>query len=130
MIEPTGYAVAGRWFGVSASTQHVGVWRKAWQVIRELFLGLITLGLTWGEFDPPRRCVVAVFRRDTGQIMAEFNYTHLSEASMHVPALWERLQTENVFDFCRELGIQFDAVKGGGQDQPQNSDDVWSETRR
>ncbi len=109
-------SVAGAWFAVRAEVQRFGLIRQIVAVVSELLLGVfVTMGLTWAEFDPRRFCDVHVIRREEGDSVCVFRYTHLAEGSAHAFEIARRLRELNAFDFCRELGIPMERVAGPGQ---------------
>jgi hypothetical protein len=129
MAESKAPSVAGRWFGLRAEYEAAGRWKSTWYVVRELCLGFLTAGLFLGEFDPKRRCAVFVFRRDTGRVVAQFDFSHLAEASTHVSALANRLADLQVYDFCRQIGVSPDEVHGAGIDADPRAEAVWVAVR-
>lgn len=114
-MEPTSTSIAARWFGVRAEFEEVDGWRNFINAIKQFGLGLVTLGLSSGTFDPKRFCDVIIFRLDTGTDVAMFRYNTLEPADLHVSSLVERLAGLHVHDFCRELGIPIDATEGSGR---------------
>ena len=62
------------------------------------FGGLVTMGLTMGEYDPKSSCKVVVVRRDTGEEVLSFAYDSVGAATGHVASLRSRLEVEHVFD--------------------------------
>lgn len=111
-VEPA--SAAGRWFAVRAEYERIGRARMAWLAAKAWVVGLVTWGLTLGDFDPKRFCDVLVIRHDTGAVIASYDYEHLSAASAHVDRLRTRLDSVHVFDFCRDLGISTEEVVGPG----------------
>lgn len=117
-VDPGG--LAGRWFGVRAEYVRPPVLIRIRQSISWFFGGVLTLGLTMGDYDPKRSCSVIVLRRDTGGEVARFSYESLGDATGHVASLRSRLEATHVFDFCRELGIPTAAVAGAGSEEPSS----------
>ena len=120
-----GPSVAGRWFEVRAEYQRFGPLSTSLSVVRELLLALATFGLFLGEWDPKRFCDVLVVRRDNGETVAKFSYRRLGGASLQVESFGERLETQPIFDFCRELGIPMSDVEGGGREPDQTRRVTW-----
>jgi hypothetical protein len=121
---------AERWFSVRIEYERFGILKAMSRTIRELFIALFTLGLLLGEWDPKRFCDVLVVRNDTGEVVASFSYDHLGEADTHVRVLREELETKQVFDFCRTLGVGIDAVVGVGTDRTAHTGVEWTQIWR
>ena len=118
-------ATAARWFGVRGEFELVSRRRMAMLTARASLLYLASWGVLAGDFDPKRFCDVIVFRRDTGDRVASFRYTHLGAATDHLTDLRARLLSTHVFDFCRELGLSIGLVEGPGQDRELDPSDPW-----
>lgn len=118
---------AARWFTVAAEFERVAGWNMAWRYVKEVFIGLASMGLTLGDVDPKRFCDVRVLRRDTGECVAHYSYEHLGEAHTHVTSLTSRLEDTHVFDFCRDLGIPIHHVVGEGCTDPVDRESIWIE---
>ncbi|GAA1503014.1 hypothetical protein [Nocardioides humi] len=118
-------SVAARWFGVRAEYEEHAGGQTAWDVVKHVLLGVVTLGLTFVDYDPRRRCNVLVVRHDDGTAVAGYDHSTVGDATLHVSSLLERLDTLHVFDFCRELGIPVDAVVGEGRGQDGPSAATW-----
>jgi len=87
-----------------------------WRMAREFLGGLVTAMTVVGD-DLKIFCDVIVFRRDTGSAVATFPHDYLGEAKAHVESLQERLESTQVFDLCRDLGISIDVIEGEGESQ-------------
>ncbi|MFL6109613.1 MAG: hypothetical protein ACJ72L_21820 [Marmoricola sp.] len=93
--------------------ERVGRVRMVWRMVREFLVDLVTMSWVQGD-DLKVFSDVVVFRRDTGGTVAAYPYDYLGEAKTHVESLLERLESTQIFDFCRDLGISIDAIAGEG----------------
>jgi hypothetical protein len=109
--------VAGRWFGVRAELERVGIARRMWRGFLQVVLSVVTVGISLDEWSPKRLTDVVVYRHDTGETVVRYRYRYLGPATAHVQSLLARLGKTHVFDFCRELGIDIGQVVGEGADE-------------
>lgn len=121
---------AGHWFDVRGEYQKLGRRRMGFAVIREILLRFVTFGFGVGELDPKRFCDVIVLRRDNGDVVAMYSYDRSGDASAHLESLQHRLVDQDVYDFCRELGIATDLVEGPGSDDKVDQDIAWVDISR
>jgi hypothetical protein len=119
--------LAGRWFGLRAEYEPLGKIRAGFRIARQLAFDALTFGIGSGDLDPKRSCEVLVYRLDDKSVIARYSYSHLGDATNHVRDLHERLNTEQVYDFCRDLNISPGMVAGPGIDFCLDPEDIWIE---
>lgn len=114
--EPTGpdEASAGRWFAIQISYARFTGWRRVTFAVRSLFAFVISLGLGVDEFQHPG--TIRIVRRRDGLVLTEIDHHLPSELEAHAGSLRERLVSEDVAEFCRDLGISPEHVTGAGED--------------
>ena len=82
--------------------------------MRSLFSFVVSLGLGVDEFQHPG--TIRIVRRRDGLVLTEIDHHLPSELEAHAGSLRERLVSEDVAEFCRDLGISPEHVTGAGED--------------
>lgn len=118
-------SVAGRWFAVRVEFEKHDGGRKAWDVVKHVLLGIVTIGITLVDYDPRRSSNVVVLRRDNGSAVLGYRYSTVGDATLHATSLAERLKTMHVFDFCRDLGLPMESVAGEGEELSAGAQVDW-----
>lgn len=106
--------VAGRWFAVEVEYEPISRTRKATWIVGSGLLYLLTFLL---YLRPLRqRSVVRLVRRSDLATVA--TYEHRLAEDLDSDVVWFRthLAEDQVFDFCRRIGVPIEHVAGGGQD--------------
>ncbi|KRB74010.1 hypothetical protein ASE01_18620 [Nocardioides sp. Root190] len=119
---------AGCWFDVRALYQETNWTWTVWTGIKTTFLMFATLGLSLLWYEEKRFCDVVLFRRDNRTAVLRFDYDKVEDATIHLSSLRERLATEHVYDFCRELGIGTEHVVGPGLPMEEDTAVEWIPT--
>ncbi|WP_418059977.1 hypothetical protein [Pimelobacter simplex] len=118
-------SVAGRWFAVRVEyEEHTGA-HKAWDVVKHVLLGIVTLGFTLIDYNPRRPSNVLVVRRDDGTTVVGYRHSTVGEAALHATSLVDRFGEVHVFDLCRDLGLPVEAVAGEGRPLLERAEVDW-----
>jgi hypothetical protein len=123
-------APAGRWFDVGGVHEEPGRLRAAWTGIRTAVLVVVSVAMNPDWYEPRRPCAVVIHRRDDGSVVLRFEHDSVEEATLHLSSLRERLGTEDVLDFCRDLGIPASHVVGPGAELDPGADVEWTTVSR
>lgn len=114
MTETTTTDVAGRWFAVEVEYEPIRWTRKAGWILGSGFLYFMTIGF---YLRPMRqRSTVRLVRRTDRATVA--TYEHRLAEDLDSDLVWFRghLVEDQVFDFCRRIGVPIEHVAGGGRD--------------
>lgn len=68
------------------------------------------LGLLLSDPEPKEPTLVAVTRKCDGETLTTFDHAWLVEAIQHRDDLDQRLQTQHIFDVCRQLSIDIGRI--------------------
>lgn len=106
--------VAGRWFAIEVEYEPVGWGRKA----RWVVLGGLLYFATLGVYLLPlrQRSTVRLLRRSDMGTVATYEHRHAADLDGDLVWFRTHLVEDQVFDFCRRIGVATAHVEGGGQD--------------
>lgn len=107
-------ASAGRWFAIQVSYARFTGWRKVTFAVRGLISFVVSLGLGVDEFQHPG--TIRIVRRRDGRVVTAIDHDLPSELEAHADLLRKRLVSEDVAEFCSDLGISPEHVTGVGED--------------
>lgn len=114
MTETITSDVAGRWFAIVVEYEPIRWTRKSGWIVGSGLLYFLTFCL---YLRPLRqRSMVRLVRRSDLRTVA--TYEHRLAGDLDSDLLWFRshLVEDQVFDFCRRIGVPIEHVEGGGQD--------------
>lgn len=105
-----GESAAARWFDVRLEPEQLSRTRYFGRAARWI-VGEAT-PLFWLQGILPKiGATVVVFRRADGFPVKEFDYDSQHLAAWHLAKVQDRLTSTQVFDFCRELGIDINHLR-------------------
>jgi hypothetical protein len=102
-------ARASRWLRVTVEIEPVGRLRLLGRALRAEAVQ-IAWGWLGGIATVKSQCSVRILRRCDGDEVAAFDHDNDRDALDHASSLRDRLATMRLWDFCRAVGIPFDAV--------------------
>lgn len=110
-------SAAARWLAASLTWEPAGRLRLLGRALLEIASDVLTGG--WiGGIPAKRRAKVLVRRRDNDRTVITFDHDIEGEALDHLESLNDRLHSMRLFDFCRDVGIDYgsvaDALPAGG----------------
>ncbi|NYI47532.1 hypothetical protein BJ993_004612 [Nocardioides aromaticivorans] len=106
--------VAGRWFAIEVEYEPIRRGRKAGWIAAGGALYFVTLGV---YILPLRqRSTVRLLRRSDMGTVATYEHRHAADLDGDLVWFRTHLVEDQVFDFCRRIGVATAHVEGGGQD--------------
>lgn len=106
--------VAGRWFAIEVKYEPIRWSRRAGWIVGSGLLYFLTFCLYLRALR--QRSTVRLVRRSDRRTVT--TYEHRLAEDLESDLVWFRshLVEDQVFDFCRRIGVPIEHVEGGGQD--------------